>query len=241
MMLDLVGICAGYGPINVLHDVNIHVVEKEIVSIIGANGAGKSTLLRTISGLLPCRRGSMKYKGEDFTHSSSDRIVKMGVVQVPEVRGIFAPLTVSENLTVSGYALGAKWTSSERRKRFNQVFELFPVLSERLAQKAGTLSGGEQQMLAIARALIPDPSLLLLDEPSLGLAPIIVERIFDVFQRLNREGRTILLVEQNARIALTISNRAYLLDVGEVVLEGKAETLLNDPKVKEVYLGGMEA
>ncbi len=237
-MLQLENISAGYGAIQVLHDVSLSVGKGEIVSVIGANGAGKSTLLRTISALVPCRKGRITFEGQDITHYPPHKVVEMGLIHVPEGRQVFAPLTTYENLLLGCYSKYRKLGSKGRERLFKFVFDLFPVLAHRRNQTAGTLSGGEQQMLAIGRALMAEPKLLVLDEPSLGLSPVMVETIDRVLRQLNSEGLTILLVEQNALMALGTANRAYVVDVGRIVLQGEAKKLLHDDKVREVYLGG---
>ena len=223
-----------YGGIQALAGVNLHVDQGEIVAVIGANGAGKSTLLRTIAGVKAYEHGRVSFQGSALPRQSH-QVVRKGVTLVPEGRRIFAELTVRENLLLGGY-------SQDDRKRVEQamerVFDLFPVLKERHLQVGGTLSGGEQQMLAIGRALMSEPKMLLLDEPSLGLAPMIVNRVFDTVIRLNEEtGLTILVVEQNAAMTLEICDRAYVLSTGRVTLEGKGFELLNDPRVQASYLG----
>ncbi len=237
-MLQLEKVCAGYGPIEVIHEISLSVAKGEIVSVIGVNGAGKSTLLRTISALVPCRKGRITFEGKDITHYPPHKVVEIGLIQVPEGRQVFAPLTTYENLLLGCYTKYRKLGGKGRERLLKFVFDLFPVLAHRRNQTAGTLSGGEQQMLAIGRALMAEPRLLLLDEPSLGLAPVVVETIDQVLRQLNREGLTILLVEQNALMALGTANRAYVVDVGRVALEGEAKKLLDDDKVREVYLGG---
>jgi branched-chain amino acid transport system ATP-binding protein len=209
-----------------------------VVSIIGTNGAGKSTLLKAISGLNKQRSGRITFDGRDIIDLSANRIVALGLSQVAEGRQIFAHMTVEDNIHLGAYLYHRPKNRQEIQSRIEQVYELFPILAKRAKQISGTLSGGEQQMLAIGRALMTRPKLLLLDEPSMGLAPIIVQEIFDTIKRLNRLGMTILLVEQNARAALQIADFSYVLETGQVVLSGPAEELLDDPKVKEAYLGG---
>lgn len=235
-LLSVENLHVSYGAIRALHGISFHVNEGEIVTLIGANGAGKSTTLRAISGLLPVDQGHIRYEGKDITNASADQIVRMGIVHVPEGRKIFAPLTVRENLEMGAFTRKDK---REIEKSMEFVFNLFPRLRERAEQMGGTLSGGEQQMLAVARALMAKPRLLLMDEPSMGLAPILVEEIFEVIQRLNREeGVTILLVEQNAHMALSVAHRGYVLETGTIQLEGTAEELRTNPRVREAYLGG---
>jgi branched-chain amino acid transport system ATP-binding protein len=209
--------------------------EGEIVALIGANGAGKSTTLNTISGIIRPDSGSISFKEEDITQISPAQIVQMGIVQVPEGRKIFARMSVRENLEMGAYTLDDKTQIRDHMKR---VFDIFPRLEERQAQIGGTLSGGEQQMLATGRGLMADPKLLLLDEPSMGLAPILVEQIFEVIQDINQQGVSILLVEQNAQMALSIADRAYVMETGTVALSGKASKLVQNPMVREAYLGG---
>jgi branched-chain amino acid transport system ATP-binding protein len=236
-MLRLENVSSGYGPIEILHDVSLVVNSGEVVSIIGANGAGKSTLLRTISGLVPCKGGRVVFDGADITRLSPDRVVLLRLVHVPEGRHIFAPLTVYENLLVGTYSRRRQFEKGEKEKLFDFVFNLFPILYDRKQQIAGTLSGGEQQMLALGRALVAQPKLMLLDEPSLGLAPLIVRSISHLIQKLNQQGLTILLVEQNALLALTIASRAYVLNVGRIAIEGVASDLLRNDQVRRIYLG----
>lgn len=224
-----------YGAIRALHGISFHVNKGEIVTLIGANGAGKSTTLRTLSGLLLADRGKITYDGTDITNVSADQIVRMGIVQVPEGRKIFAPLTVRENLEMGAFTRRNK---REVAESMEFVFSIFPRLRERAEQMGGTLSGGEQQMLAVARALMAKPRLLLMDEPSMGLAPILVEEIFNVIQQINQEGVTILLVEQNAHMALSVAHRGYVLETGIIQMEGTAAELRDNPRVREAYLGG---
>jgi branched-chain amino acid transport system ATP-binding protein len=232
--LEVNCISVAYGAIQALREVSLRVERGEIVTLIGANGAGKSTTLRTISGLLRPKQGTVTFDGRPIEGRPPHRIVQMGLVQVPEGRGIFANLTVGENLQIGAYARDDRQQIRQDRKR---ALEFFPRLGERLNQQAGTLSGGEQQMLAIARALMARPKLLLLDEPSLGLAPQIVQTIFHVIREINREGTTILLVEQNARMALKVATRAYVLEVGTVQMQGPASELAASDEVRKAYLG----
>ena len=238
-MLEIENLSSGYGSIGVLHGICLKVEAKEIVSIIGANGAGKSTLLRTISSLIRSTGGRIAFEEQDISHLSADKVTKLGLIQVPEGRQLFAPLTVYENLYIGSFATYGRLDKSERAQLYDYVFELFPILANRRKQTAGTLSGGEQQMLAVGRALMGQPKLLLLDEPSLGLAPKIVETIATVLQGLNKKGLSILLVEQNASLALTIATSGYVLDLGRIILQGAASELLQNEKVKEIYLGGV--
>jgi branched-chain amino acid transport system ATP-binding protein len=233
-MLKIEGLNVYYGAIHALCDVSLHVEEGEIVSIIGSNGAGKSTLLRTISGLIRPKMGSITFKGEDLTSMPADQIVRQGISQAPEGRRIFTNMSVLENLQLGAFTR----KDGEIGKDMEEVMRRFPRLNERIRQNAGTLSGGEQQMLAIGRAMMSRPKLLLLDEPSLGLAPNLVMEIFRIITSLNSEGVTILLVEQNANRALDIANRAYVLETGNIVLSDTGKALLTNPKVKEAYLGG---
>lgn len=234
MMLELINISVNYGAIQALKDINLTVNEGEIVTLIGANGAGKSTTLRTISRLINPRQGKLIYQGKDITQTRPDQVVKLGIAQSPEGRKILAQQTVLTNLELGAY------TRSDRlgiKTDIEKQFITFPRLGERRNQFAGTLSGGEQQMLAIARAVMSRPKLLLLDEPSLGLAPQIVREIFSVIRQLNESGVTILLVEQNAHLALEIAHRGYVLEAGCLTLTGKASELLTDERVKQAYLG----
>jgi branched-chain amino acid transport system ATP-binding protein len=237
-MLKIEGISAAYDRIHVLKKISIKVPKGEVVSIIGANGAGKSTLLKAISGLMEIDKGRILYKDRDIAGLSANRIVGLGISQVPEGRQIFAHLTVLDNIHLGAYLYFKRRNRLEIDEKIKGIYEIFPVLEKRSKQIAGTLSGGEQQMLAIARALMARPELLLLDEPSMGIAPLIVREIFQVIKQLNETGTTVLLVEQNARAALKISHYSYVIERGEIVLEGLAGELLHNPKVKEVYLGG---
>jgi branched-chain amino acid transport system ATP-binding protein len=233
-ILEVQDLAVNYGAIQALQGISFHVQEGEIVTLIGANGAGKSTTLNTISGLLYPSRGRILYRNRDIAGMPAEAIVKMGITQVPEGRKIFAPLTVRENLEMGAFTQNDK---HEIRQTMQRVFASFPRLEERLSQRGGTLSGGEQQMLAMGRGLMARPDLLLLDEPSMGLAPILVEEIFDIIQEINNAGVSILLVEQNAAMALSVANRAYVLETGRVVLEGPAQQVLEDPEVQSAYLG----
>jgi branched-chain amino acid transport system ATP-binding protein len=237
-MLSIEGLRTFYGSIRVLKGVSIQIPEGKVVSIIGANGAGKSTLLKTISGLVKAQEGRIIYKGKDIAGMPADRIVGLGISQVPEGRQLFAHLTVLDNIRLGAYHYFKRSNRDEINERIKHIYQIFPILEKRSKQIAGTLSGGEQQMLAIARALMGRPELLLLDEPSMGIAPLIVREIFNVINTLNESGTTILLVEQNAKAALKVANYCYVLERGEVVLEGLAAELLDNPKVKEAYLGG---
>lgn len=233
-MLELTNLHTYYGNIQALKGVTLRVAEGEIVTLIGANGAGKTTTLMSVSGVTPSRQGQATFLGQDITRFSTERIVALGITQVPEGRMIFPRLTVRENLLMGAYLRRDK---AGIRADEDHAYGLFPVLHERRSQLGGTLSGGEQQMLAIGRALLSRPKLLLLDEPSLGLAPLIVENIFEIIKQINRDGVTVMLVEQNAQMALHIAHRGYVLETGRVTLEGAAGDLLSDPKVRSAYLG----
>jgi branched-chain amino acid transport system ATP-binding protein len=234
-MLELQNLNVYYGGIHALKNVNLKVNEGEIVTLIGANGAGKTTALRAISGIEKPKTGNISYKGKDLNSSSAPDIVKSGISHVPEGRRVFSTMSVFENLEIGAFTRKDK---SEIKKDLENVFSLFPRLLERKNQLAGTLSGGEQQMLAIGRALMSRPKLLLLDEPSMGLAPLVVKEIFSIIKDINKKGTTVLLVEQNANMALQCANRAYIIKNGEIDVEGNAQDLLNDEKVKNAYLGG---
>ena len=233
-LLQVENLHAGYGPIEVLKGISIAVDEGEIVTIIGANGAGKTSTLMCISGCNRVREGKVLFSGEEIHHRPAHEIVRLGICQSPEGRKIFARMTVMENLEMGAYV---RTDPAGVGKDLDQVFALFPILKERRAQLGGTLSGGEQQMLAIGRAMMARPRLLLLDEPSLGLAPLFVLKVFEIIRELNRRGVTILLVEQNARMALKTANRGYVMETGSIVIEDAAAKLLDDPRVKEIYLG----
>ncbi|ADR18605.1 ABC transporter ATP-binding protein [Calditerrivibrio nitroreducens] len=234
-MLKLKNIHTKYGHIEALKGIDIHIKEGEIVTIIGGNGAGKTTTLNTISGIIKPVAGEIHFLNKDITHWKADKIVAEGLVQVPEGRQIFPNLTVYENLQLGAYLVKDKLKVSEK---LEYVYYLFPRLKEREKQLGGTLSGGEQQMFAIGRALMSDPVLLLLDEPSLGLAPIVVQNIFKIIQDINKKGTTILLVEQNAHMALSIAHRGYVLETGKITLEDNAKNLLSNDEVRKAYLGG---
>ncbi|HEV8431874.1 MAG TPA: ABC transporter ATP-binding protein [Thermoanaerobaculia bacterium] len=233
-MLSVSQLRVSYGEIEALHGIDLEVNEGEIVTLIGANGAGKTTTLRTISGLLKPKHGSVHFHGGDITGVKPHIITAKGISHVPEGRGIFANLTVSDNLELGAYLRKDKVTKQE----YDRIFSLFPVIKERLKQNAGTLSGGEQQMLAISRALMSKPQVLLLDEPSLGLAPQLVQTIFRVIREINAEGTTILLVEQNAHMALVTAHRGYVMETGRIVLHDDTKALLASDRVKKAYLGG---
>ena len=232
-MLSVEGINVYYGAIHAIKDISFHVNEGEIVTLIGANGAGKSTNLKTISGLLHPKTGSITYKGQNITGMRAHKIVQAGLAQVPEGRRVFLHMTVEENLEMGGYTQDRSTIAPNMEK----VYNLFPRLKERRRQMAGTLSGGEQQMLAMGRALMSHPKILLMDEPSMGLSPLFVSEIFKIIEDVNKQGVTILLVEQNAKKALSIANRAYVLETGKIVKEGAARDLLNDECIKKSYLG----
>jgi branched-chain amino acid transport system ATP-binding protein len=237
-MLKIRNLEAGYGRLRVLTRVSLHVAPGEIVTLIGANGAGKSTLLRCVAGLLAPRGGEILFGGEPFHGRPAERVVAGGIALVPEGRQVFAAMTVRENLLLGGYVAARRGRAAgEGARALQQVYALFPVLGERREQLAGTLSGGEQQMLAMGRALMTDPRLVMMDEPSMGLAPLVVREIFRTVARLREEGRTVLLVEQNARAALRIADRGYVIETGRIVLEGEAASLLRDREVQRAYLG----
>jgi branched-chain amino acid transport system ATP-binding protein len=233
-LLELKDIHTYYGSIHALRGVTMHVDEGEIVTLIGSNGAGKSTTLRTISGLLRPREGEIQFRGKRIDGVPPHQIVERGVCQSPEGRRVFARMTVHENLEMGAFSRREKVPTAD----YDRVYELFPRLRERTSQRAGTLSGGEQQMLAIGRALMSSPRLLLLDEPSMGLAPILVEQIFEIVKTINQAGTTVLLVEQNALMALGIAHRGYILQTGEIVLTDQAAALVNNAGVRRAYLGG---
>ena len=237
-MLRIEGLNASYGSIRVLKDLSIQVPVGKVISIIGANGAGKSTLLKSISGIMKINGGSILYKEQNIAGMPANRIVRLGISQVPEGRQVFAHLTVRDNINLGAYHYFKRSNRLEIKERIERVYQMFPILEKRSKQIAGTLSGGEQQMLAIGRALMGRPELLLLDEPSMGIAPLVVREIFNVIKQLNQSGVTVLLVEQNARAALKVAHYSYVLERGEIVLEGLAAELLDNPKVKEHYLGG---
>ncbi len=237
MLLNVQDLNVYYGAIHALQGISFNVNQGEIVTLIGANGAGKSTILRTVSGLLRPRRGAVSFKDQDITTMPAENIVRLGISHVPEGRKIFAPLTVQENLEMGAYTRADK---AEIAQNLQRVFQSFSRLKERVNQLGGTLSGGEQQMLAVGRALMAKPTLLLLDEPSMGLSPILVEEIFRIIQEINQQGTSILLVEQNAFMALQVAHRAYVLETGRIVLEGNAAELQKHPKVRAAYLGDTE-
>jgi branched-chain amino acid transport system ATP-binding protein len=234
MLLEIENIVVGYGRIEALHGISLGVDEGEVVALIGANGAGKTTTMRAISGLRPLSSGSIRFDGEDISRLRADLRVRRGLCQAPEGRGIFPGMTVAENLDMGAYTRRDKAGIAADLRR---VFDLFPRLQERRKQAAGTLSGGEQQMLAIGRALMASPKLLLLDEPSMGLAPMLIQQIFTIISEISKQGTTILVVEQNAQQALSRADRAYVMETGAIVKAGTGQDLLTDPAVKEAYLG----
>lgn len=233
-LLEVNGINVYYGAIHAIKGVSFHVDEGEVVTLIGANGAGKSTTLKTISGLLHARTGFMSFQGENIMGAAAHKLVAKGLAQVPEGRAVFLQMTVEENLEMGAYTR----PNTEVVRSLARVYEQFPRLKERRRQIAGTLSGGEQQMLAMGRALMSGPKLMMMDEPSMGLAPILVDQIFEIIQSLHKAGTTILLVEQNAQMALSVADRGYVLETGKVVTSGSGKELLNDESVKKAYLGG---
>lgn len=235
MMLQVKNLCVSYGAIKALKGISFDVEKGEIISLIGSNGAGKTTTLHSVSNIIRKQSGSVFFEGEDISDMSADKIVARNLIQVPEGRRVFANLTVKENLELGAYLRKDK---AEIVRDMEKVFSLFPRLKERVRQAAGTLSGGEQQMLAMGRAIMSKPRLLLLDEPSMGLAPILVDEIFEIIKRINADGTTILLVEQNAYKALSIADRAYVLETGEIKKSGLAADLIKDESVKAAYLGG---
>ncbi len=232
-ILNIENINVYYGQIHALKDVSLKVNEGEIVALIGANGAGKTTTLRTVSGLLRSKTGSIKFMGNDISHTEAHKLVSMGVAHVPEGRHVFLQMTVQENLEMGAYT-----NSANLKEGLEDVYERFPRLKHRMNQIAGTLSGGEQQMLAMGRALMSKPKLMMLDEPSMGLAPILVQQIFDIVKELNKAGTTILLVEQNAEMALEVADRAYVLETGKIKLSGTGKELAQSDEIKKAYLGG---
>ncbi len=233
-MLKVINLNVSYGAIHAVHGVNLKVHQGEIVSLIGANGAGKTTILHSISGLKRPSSGQIVFEGQDLVKTEPHKILQMGLAHVPEGRRIFAEMTVEENLEMGAFT---RSNPQEIREDMEKIYHRFPRLKERRGQMAGTLSGGEQQMLAIGRALMSKPKLLLLDEPSMGLSPILVREIFDIIVQVNKTGMTVLLVEQNARMALSIAHRGYVLETGDIVLSGDAKSLLEDDRVKKAYLG----
>jgi branched-chain amino acid transport system ATP-binding protein len=237
MLLEIKGLCVNYGRIEAIRDISFTVEEGEIVTLIGANGAGKTTTLKTVSGLRPVRAGTVIFQGKDITHTPAHERPSLGICQSPEGRGIFPGMSVGENLDMGTYARSDRKSPAIAEDR-ERVYTLFPRLKERAGQPAGSMSGGEQQMLAMGRALMSRPKLLLLDEPSMGLAPKLIKQIFDIIVEINGQGTTVLLVEQNAAQALKRAHRAYVLETGEIVREGTGADLAADPSVKAAYLGG---
>lgn len=233
-MLDIENVSASYGMVQILRDISFQVKEKEIVSIIGPNGAGKTTLVKTISGLLHPRTGAIRFRGENIEKLPPYEIVKKGITLIPEGREIFPRMTVEENLKLGAYTANGKRTVTEAKER---VYQIFPVLKKKEKALAQTLSGGEQQMLVIGRSLMSNPDLLILDEPSLGLAPLLVEKVLDTVRKINEEGVTILLVEQNIRDSLDVADRGYVLEQGKIILEGRSRELLCNNHIKQVYMG----
>ncbi len=233
-ILKVEGINVYYGAIHAIKDISFEVNQGEIVTLIGANGAGKTTTLQTISGLLHTRTGTITFQDQNITNIRADKLVSRGLAQVPEGRRVFLQMSVQENLEMGAYTQSPTGVP----KDLEMVFELFPRLKERRNQVAGTLSGGEQQMLAMGRALMSHPKLLMLDEPSMGLAPLLVEQIFEIIKNLNKQGSTILLVEQNAQMALSVAHRGYVLETGKIVTTGTGEELIRSPEIKKAYLGG---
>jgi branched-chain amino acid transport system ATP-binding protein len=231
-VLTVKNLSVSYGAVKAVSDVSLHVNDGEIVSLIGSNGAGKTTILRTVSGLEKASAGVITFKDIELRKFEPSKIVSLKLAHVPEGRHIFPTMTVEENLEMGAFSDPAGWTST-----MEDVYKRFPRLKERRRQLAGTLSGGEQQMLAVGRALMAKPTMILMDEPSMGLSPILVKEIFSIIKEVNRQGITILLVEQNAKMALAISNRAYVLETGKITIEGDSKELLNDPRVKKAYLG----
>ena len=233
-MLEVENVSSGYGLIQILWDISFKIGEKEIVSIIGPNGAGKTTLVRTIMGLLPAKNGTIRFKGENIENLPPYEIVKKGVTLIPEGREIFPRMTVEENMLLGAYTINDKDAVKESKEK---IYQIFPVLRKREKALAQTLSGGEQQMLVIGRSLMSNPELLILDEPSLGLAPIIIAKVLDTLRKINEEGVAVLLVEQNIRDSLNIADRGYVLEEGKIIIEGKGRELLTNDHIKKVYLG----
>ena len=233
-MLEVENVSAAYGLVQILWDVSFKIKEKEIVSVIGPNGAGKTTLVKTVMGVLPAKTGTIRFKGENIENLPTYEIVKKGVTLIPEGREIFPKMTVEENMLLGAYTINDKNAVKESKER---IYQIFPVLKKKEKALAQTLSGGEQQMLVICRSLMSNPELLILDEPSLGLAPILVGKVLDTLRKINEEGVTVLLVEQNIRDSLNIADRGYVLEKGKIIIEGKGRELLSNEHIKEVYLG----
>ena len=237
-ILNVKDLSSGYGSMEILHNISVSVKKGDIVGILGSNGAGKTTLLRTVSGLIRVRNGNISFKDKDITFSPPNKIFNLGLVHVPEGRGLFGPMTVYENLILGCYPEHGSLGKGGLQERLDRIYKLFPVLAARKTQAAGSLSGGEQQMLAIGRALMAEPDLMLLDEPSQGLAPLLVKLIGEVVQNLNKEGVTVMLVEQALDFALSISHYAYVFELGSVAMEGPSRDLQKDESVRHVYFGG---
>ncbi|MBW2028986.1 MAG: ABC transporter ATP-binding protein [Deltaproteobacteria bacterium] len=237
-MLELRDITTGYGKFRVLDKISLRIDAGEIVCVVGANGAGKTTLMRAISGIIPLWQGEKVFDGKDLTKLNAAKVTREGIIQIPEGRLIIKDLSVEDNMMLGAYSIYFKMKRSELKSNMGEIYELFPILKSRARQKAGALSGGEQQMLAIARGLMGKPRLLMLDEPSLGLAPLVVKTMFDIIVTLHTKGLPILLVEQNVRAAIGISNRGYVLETGNIVMEGASEDLLNDERMVKAYMGG---
>lgn len=235
-ILSLKNVCSYYDKVQVLYDINVDVYPGEIVSVIGANGAGKSTMMKTIMGLVHMGRGEVTFDGKKLNRMHAHKICKAGIAYVPEGREVFPNMTVLENLEMGAYC--RSYTAAQMNEKLEEMYTMFPRLKERLKQKAGSMSGGEQQMLAMGRALMSNASMLMLDEPSMGLSPLLVQEIFDIIQDIHKEGMTILLVEQNAQMALSVADRAYVLETGRVVMDGTGAELLTNERVRSAYLGG---
>ncbi len=237
-LLELRSITTGYGKFRVLDKISLKIASGEIVCVVGANGAGKTTLMRAISGIIPLWEGQRVFDGKDLTRVNAAKITREGIIQIPEGRLIIKDLSVEDNMMLGAYSIYFKMKKSELRDIMGEIYQLFPILRSRARQRAGTLSGGEQQMLAIARGLMAKPKLLMLDEPSLGLAPLVVKTMFDIIVTLHKEGLPVLLVEQNVRAAIGISNRGYVLETGSIVMQGASQDLLNDERMIKAYMGG---
>jgi len=235
VVLEVQNLTSAYGPVEVIHNLSLNVNEGELVALVGANGAGKTTILRCISAVQPINSGEIRFYNQNISSQRADSIVHAGISHCPEGRQVFAPLSVEDNLQLGAYPL--KIDKAERALAIEEVYDLFPILKEKAKQSAGTLSGGQQQMLAIGRSLMARPRLLLLDEPSMGLAPLLVEEIFNIIKKLNEQGTTILLVEQNAKMALSIANRGYVIETGKVFMSADADKLLADESIQQAYLG----
>ncbi len=236
-MLQITNLFSNIGRVEILKGISLHVREQEIVTLIGANGSGKSTILNTIAGLVSVKSGTLDFEGKSISHIAPEKIVRRGIALVPEGRQLFSPLSVMDNLILGTYHRYGKLSKQEFEDHLEMIYDLFPILQSRIHQLAGTLSGGEQQMLAIARSLMSDPKMILLDEPSMGLAPRIVEEIFETIEKLRKRNLTVLLVEQNARLALDIADRGYVIETGQIVMEGDCEDLKRNPEIERAYLG----